>query len=215
MELTIENVASALHPHLVPVDSLTPDPNNARRHNKKSIEAVAYSLDRHGQQKPIVADRDRVVRAGNGMLMAAKSLGWRFIACNISDLSGSAATAYALADNRTAELSAFDYEVVSKALQQLAEENPEHARQLGWSDDELVPLLAATWSAPAVPPKDGGEGDDTPPPAPERQHQAIMLDPKEYRTFERAARQVRRQHGDTLSMGECVVKLAEAWLDNK
>lgn len=46
------------------------DANNANEHDARSIEAIARSLLRFGFRKPIVADADKVVRAGNGTLEA-------------------------------------------------------------------------------------------------------------------------------------------------
>ena len=60
---------------LVPIDSLTPDPANVRRHPDNNLEAIKASLKRFGQQKPIVVDSADVIRAGNGTWAAAKALG--------------------------------------------------------------------------------------------------------------------------------------------
>jgi len=60
------------------VSSLSNDPANARKHNDRNIEAIIASLRRFGQQKPIVIDSTGVVRAGNGMLEAAKRIGWEY-----------------------------------------------------------------------------------------------------------------------------------------
>ena len=41
----------------VPLDSLHPDPANARAHDERSIEAIKGSLVRFAQQKPLIVDR--------------------------------------------------------------------------------------------------------------------------------------------------------------
>ncbi len=64
---------------LINIEDLTLDPNNARKHNKKNLEAIAKSLQQFGQRKPIVITQDNVVVAGNGTLEAAKSIGWKGI----------------------------------------------------------------------------------------------------------------------------------------
>ena len=86
------------------IAELTLDPNNARIHSDKSIEAVADSLRVFGLQKPIVIDSKNTVVAGNGTLQAALSLGWDSIqAVRIpEDWSNEMVTAFAIADNRTA-----------------------------------------------------------------------------------------------------------------
>src|SRR5262249_46324156 len=58
----------------VPIDSVHPDPANVRLHDERNLEAIKSSLARFGQQKPIVVDRQGVVRAGNGTHAAAKAL---------------------------------------------------------------------------------------------------------------------------------------------
>ena len=47
------------------LDSVRLDDRNARTHDDKNLETIANSLDRFGQQKPIVIDGDGVVIAGN------------------------------------------------------------------------------------------------------------------------------------------------------
>ncbi|MCH9835783.1 site-specific DNA-methyltransferase [bacterium] len=115
------------------VDDIHPDPSNARKHSPRNIDAIAASLHRFGQQKPIVVDSSGVVRAGNGTLEAAKKLGWSEVAVVESDLEGAEMTAFAIADNRTAELAEWDDEVLAATLQAL--------------DDADVPLADAGFTA--------------------------------------------------------------------
>ena len=63
----------------VPLDSLHLDPANARRHDERNFEAIKGSLARFRQQKPLVVDRNGMIRAGNGTYLAAKALGWKEI----------------------------------------------------------------------------------------------------------------------------------------
>jgi len=100
----------------LPIAALSPDPANARRHGERNLEQIKASLRRFGQQKPIVVDATNVVRAGNGTLAAARALGWTTIAAVRSDLAGADLTAYAIADNRSAELAEWDAELLSAAL---------------------------------------------------------------------------------------------------
>ena len=61
---------------MLSVSDLTPDAENARLHDDRNLEAIKSSLERFGQQKPIVVDSTMSVVAGNGTLEAAKMLGW-------------------------------------------------------------------------------------------------------------------------------------------
>ena len=96
----------------VSVGSLISDPNNARKHGKRSLDGVKSSLSRFGQQKPLLVDGDNKVLCGNGTLAAARNLGWKEINIIRTALKGVDAVAYALADNKTAELSEWYDDVV-------------------------------------------------------------------------------------------------------
>lgn len=96
--------------------NLREDVANARRHPERQIDALKAALVQFGQQKPIVIDKANVVRAGNGVLRAARALGWTHLECVRTDLDGLRVTAFSLADNRLSELSEWDHEAVSKLL---------------------------------------------------------------------------------------------------
>jgi len=106
----------------VPVSYLSQDPANARKHDDKNIKAIIASLRRFGQQKPIVVDRSNVVRAGSGTLEAASRLEWETIEVVYTDLQSAEAVAYAIADNRTTDLSQFDNDILRAQLEALDEE---------------------------------------------------------------------------------------------
>lgn len=126
----------------VPIAEVAHDPANARKHSPRNIEAIKASLARFGQQKPIVLDSSNVVRAGNGTLEAARELGWTEIAVVRSELQGSEMTAFAIADNRTAELAEWDEDVLAATLQSL-EHDDLPASDVGFDPDELREVLEA------------------------------------------------------------------------
>jgi hypothetical protein len=100
------------------ISKLTLDPNNARTHDNANLEAIAGSLTQFGQRKPIVIDQNNVVVAGNGTVTAAQSLGWTEIqAVRVpADWDADRIKAFALADNRTAELASWNPEVLASQL---------------------------------------------------------------------------------------------------
>lgn len=124
------------------VDELTYDPANARRHDQRNLEAIKGSLARFGQQKPIVVDGNNVVRAGNGTLEAARQLGWEEIDAVESELQGAEMTAFAIADNRTAELAEWNQEVLAATLQSLDDAEVPVA-DLGFASSDMAELLKA------------------------------------------------------------------------
>lgn len=122
----------------VPLKTLTLDPNNARKHNERNLTAIANSLSTFGQRKPIVV-HNGVVIAGNGTLAAAKSLNWTEISVVEvpNDWDKDTATAFALADNRTAELAEWDESVLADQLLELIDAGVEIA-DLGFDESDLV-----------------------------------------------------------------------------
>ena len=92
-----------------------------RKHSAKNLDAIKGSLTKFGQQKPIVVDKNGVVVAGNGTLEAAKALGWDSIDIVRTELIGPDAIAFALADNRTAELAEWDAGALHETLKGLQE----------------------------------------------------------------------------------------------
>lgn len=104
------------------------------------------SLQRFGQQSPIVVDDQDQVIKGNGTLEAAKRLGWTEIQIVRTDLSGDEAEAYAIADNKTGDLSEFNFEKLAGRLKHL-EERGIDLESTGFQKFELEPLLQADWSA--------------------------------------------------------------------
>jgi hypothetical protein len=104
---------------------LTPDPNNARQHDDKNLKAIMGSLKEFGQRKPIVITEAGVIVAGNGTVEAAKRLGWLDIEVVRvpSDWTDTQVKAFAIADNRTAELANWNTEVLSSQLIELQELN--------------------------------------------------------------------------------------------
>jgi DNA modification methylase len=107
----------------LPIKDLTPDPHNARQHDEKNLKAIQGSLKEFGQRKPIVITEAGVIVAGNGTVEAAKRLGWLEIAAVKvpNDWTAEQTKAFALADNRTAELAAWSPEVLSSQLLELEE----------------------------------------------------------------------------------------------
>jgi len=104
----------------VPISSLKADPANARKHPQKNLDAIAGSLSTFGQQRPLVV-WESIVIAGNGTLEVARGLGWTdiFITRVPAGWDYEKARAYALADNRTGELSSWDPDVLANQLLEL------------------------------------------------------------------------------------------------
>jgi DNA modification methylase len=124
----------------VDITTLLHDPANVRKHGPRNLDAIKASLKRFGQVKPIVVDGDNIVRAGNGTLMAARALGWSTIDIVRTPLKGAEATAYAIADNRTAELAEWDDESLAQQLAALQIDDEALALATGFDEKEIAAL---------------------------------------------------------------------------
>lgn len=154
----MENINAALDKLAVPLDVLKPDPANARKHEQRSIDAIKASLSEYGQQKPIVVLTNGTVIAGNGTLEAARQLGWRKLAV-VKFSDEKKAKAYALADNRTAELSDWDEAQLAKTLDELSRVSDWNPEMVGFTEAEMMKLIATSIEAELQP------GDIPPPPS--------------------------------------------------
>lgn len=143
----VHNVTKPLLKSLVPLDSLKPDPANLREHGAKSIDAIRASLERFGQQKPVVVDRRGVLVAGHGMWSDAKAAGWTHIAAVRTSLQGVERVAYAIADNRTAELSTWDDDALTQVIGAMTDKD---RAGLGFSMDEIAEMIEGGESAEIV-----------------------------------------------------------------
>jgi len=149
---TLTHILDDLRPLAVPVASLNVDHENARAHGPRDLEAIRTSLEDLGQHRPLVVQKEgMVIRVGNGTFMAAQALGWKWIAAVVVDEDRMTSVRRAIVDNRTAELSSWDY----TQLLDLLDENLDagvSAELLGWDAEELERMLASV--------------DDLPPPDP-------------------------------------------------
>lgn len=132
---------SDLSVEFVPSESLQLDPGNARKHGRKNLDAIKASLSQFGQRRPLIVMPDMTVIAGNGTLEAIRDLGWGEVAVTVvpSDWTADQARAYAIADNRTAELADWDNEVLLASLSEL-ELAGWNLDVIGWDTSDLAKL---------------------------------------------------------------------------
>ncbi len=102
----------------LPVDSLKPYSKNARKHSEKDINAIKNSIEEFGFSDPIGIWSDKnIIVEGHGRLLAAKRLGMDSVPCiRLDHLTDEQRKAYALAHNKTAELSKWFDELLQSEL---------------------------------------------------------------------------------------------------
>lgn len=105
----------------IKIELLVPDPKNARQHDETNLKAIEGSLNKFGQRKPIVISQSNVIVAGNGTVEAAKRLGWSDIeAVRVpAEWDEDQIKAFALADNRSAELANWNHQILTTQLREL------------------------------------------------------------------------------------------------
>lgn len=142
-------IAESLRPLAVPIDDLQPDPVNARTHDERNLAAIRASLARFGQRTPLVVNRNRaIVLKGNGTMAAARGLGWTHLAVVWVDDDPATATGFALADNRTAELSGWDDKLLASHLKALDDLEGFDLADTGFDQEELATLIESSLTDP-------------------------------------------------------------------
>lgn len=90
------------------------------RNNDKAIQMVVRSIEEFGFKVPIVVDKNNVIVAGHTRYRAVAKMGWSEVPCVIADdLSDQQIKAFRIADNRVAEFSEWDDDLLKNELIEL------------------------------------------------------------------------------------------------
>ena len=105
----------------LPLEALCLDPRNPRQHSDRQVKQLARSIAAFRFNVPILVDRSNTVLAGHGRVLAARKLGLKSVpTIRLEDLTEAEARAFALADNRLQEQSAWDDQLLGAVLKDLA-----------------------------------------------------------------------------------------------
>lgn len=138
------------------LDQLTPYARNPRR-NESAVAKVKASIAEFGFKQPIVVDAKHVIIAGHTRFLAAQSLGLATVPVIVArDLTPTQVKAYRLADNRVAQESQWDDELLALELEELQAAGFD-VPVIGFNDLELDRLLAEE----DLEPIEAGEGEST------------------------------------------------------
>lgn len=136
-------IVESIRPLAIELALVDLDPANARRHGAKNKAATRASLTRFGQVLPIVVRRAAngrfLVHAGNCRVEIMREAKWSHAAAVVLEGSSIDATAYGIADNRTAELATWDQAALVALLSDLAKEDG-GLDGVGFDEDEVDEL---------------------------------------------------------------------------
>jgi len=122
------------------LSGITPYPGNPRI-NDDAVAAVAASIKEYGFRQPIVVDSEGVIIVGHTRYKAAHLLRLEKVPVHVAkDLTPEQIKAYRIADNKTAELAEWNFDLLPIELGELQGMNYD-LNLLGFDQDELAKLL--------------------------------------------------------------------------
>jgi len=123
------------------LSAITPYEKNPRL-NDDAVDAVAESIERFGFRVPLVVDEAGVIVCGHTRFKAAQKLGLEKVPVHVAkDLTPEQIRTYRIADNKTAELSSWDMDLLPLELADLQEAGIDWSL-LGFDEDDLAAMLA-------------------------------------------------------------------------
>jgi ParB-like chromosome segregation protein Spo0J len=144
---------------MTPITAIRPYERNPRIIPQAAVDAVARSIQAFGFRSPIIVDKNGVILAGHTRYKAAQQLGlaevpvvWQ------TDITDIQARGYRIADNKVAELSAWDRDALDLEVRELADLGDTDLDALGLADWELERILADDGGIATV-----GLPEETPP----------------------------------------------------
>ena len=107
----------------LPVNSLRPYENNARKHTDFDVTIIKKSIQEFGFNDPIgVWGRNNIIVEGHGRWMAAQELGMETVpVIRLDHLDDKQRKMYALEHNRSAEMSTWELETLMSELEELGD----------------------------------------------------------------------------------------------
>jgi DNA modification methylase len=125
---------------LLPIDQIKPYAKNPRI-NDGAIAAVARSIEEFGFRQPIVVDENIEIIVGHTRWKAAKFLQYQEVPVHIArGLTEAQIKAYRIADNQTAQIAGWDYDLLPAEILDLKDMGF-NVDLLGFSGEDLSRIL--------------------------------------------------------------------------
>lgn len=129
------------HDDIIPTAKLKENPLNPNFHPKEQITLLADIIERTGWRQPItISNQSGCIVKGHGRLAAAKLKGWCNVPVDYQDYSNKDEEyADLIADNRLAELSEIQEDVMAELIQSF--DDSEMLNLTGYSEEEIDDIL--------------------------------------------------------------------------
>ena len=126
---------------MLAVDKIIPYVKNSRTHSDEQVAQVAASIKEFGFTNPILLDKENVIIAGHGRMLAAQRLGLSEVPCiRLDHLTEAQKKAYIIADNKLALNAGWDNELLGLELGELRDEGFDISLT-GFTEEELAGLI--------------------------------------------------------------------------
>lgn len=136
---------------IVNINSMRPWPRNYMEHSERQLDSLQSSLGEFGQFKNIIAWKGFIV-AGHGLVEAARLKGWQRIEVKQlpEEWTETQVEAVLVADNRLGQLGAANDEKLMAILESVQQDQNIALSTIGYSDTEILELLAKVESANSI-----------------------------------------------------------------
>lgn len=129
-----------------PIDSLTPHPQNYRKHPEEQLAHIRHSIEQHGFYRNVVVASDHTILAGHGVVEAARQLGLDEVPVRRLDIASDDARALQVlaGDNELPRLAKDDADVLAGLLSEIRDSDLADLLGTGYDDEDLNRLLLTT-----------------------------------------------------------------------
>ena len=103
----------------VRISDLKPHPKNPRKPPDKLINSLVTSIKTYGFTSPVLLDSDNRILAGHARCKAAEKMGLTEVPAVVLPLTGAAADAYVIADNKLNEMSEWDENLLAELISEI------------------------------------------------------------------------------------------------
>jgi len=137
----------------VDIGKLSPFEGNPKRHPKEQIDKIVRSFSEFGWTNPLLVTKDNMIVAGHARVEAARKAGIKKVPVIYLPFDGKKALAYAVADNKLAELAEWDFTKMADLMTELDDgefdleltgfDMSEIEEIMNWTPEEEEPFDAA------------------------------------------------------------------------